>query len=59
MMACKEATRLMSQGMDRKLTVAEQVSLKLHLALCQGCRHFNRHIHFIRHAARRMVDRTD
>ncbi|WP_255698180.1 zf-HC2 domain-containing protein [Billgrantia desiderata] len=35
---CKEATRLMSLKLDRKLTFQERVSLRLHLTMCHACR---------------------
>ncbi|WP_137936561.1 zf-HC2 domain-containing protein [Chitinivorax sp. B] len=59
MLVCKEATRLVSEAMDRKLTMGEQLSLKFHLTICSGCRNFNKHMQFLRSAARRLVDRDD
>jgi len=41
MMNCREATRLMSEGQDRKLTLSENVELKFHLMMCKGCRNFS------------------
>ena len=39
MLSCREASRLMSDAMDRKLRHHEQLSLRFHLLLCQNCRH--------------------
>jgi len=40
MMNCKQATQLLSQAQDRKLKLAENVSLKVHTSMCKGCRNF-------------------
>jgi len=40
MMNCREATRLMSEAQDRKLTLTENAELKFHTLICNGCRNF-------------------
>ena len=40
MLSCREASRLISDAMDRKLSRYEQVSLRFHLLMCSNCRHF-------------------
>ncbi len=40
MMNCKQATRLLSDGQERPLTVAERSSLKFHTLMCTSCRRF-------------------
>jgi hypothetical protein len=52
MLSCKEVTRLVSQGLDRRLGFAERVRLRLHLAVCDGCSHFTKQMRFIRKAVR-------
>jgi hypothetical protein len=49
---CKEASRLQSAAMDRPLTLAEQVSLRLHTAVCDACRTVHRQLAFLRRALR-------
>lgn len=52
MLMCKEATRLMSLKLDRKLTFQERVSLRLHLSMCRACRECDRQftlLHEARH----------
>jgi len=56
MMSCKIATRLASEAMDRKLSTAEHIQLRFHLAICNGCRNFTRQIGLIRNAGRRLPD---
>jgi hypothetical protein len=38
---------------DRRLTSAEQVKLKLHLAACKACTAFERQLRLLREAMRR------
>ena len=41
MLSCQEATRLMSEKLDRKLALVEVMNLRFHLMMCKGCRHFD------------------
>jgi hypothetical protein len=56
-LTCKEATRLVSQGLDRHLGLLERVKLRLHLLICDGCSNFSRQVKFLRDAVRRLADR--
>ncbi|MDE1943831.1 MAG: zf-HC2 domain-containing protein [Betaproteobacteria bacterium] len=56
MLNCKEATTLMSRGMDGKLTLWQKAGLRLHLMACDGCTHFSRQIGFLREALRRLPE---
>jgi hypothetical protein len=56
MLSCKEATQLVSQGLDRRLGFGERVALRLHLLICDGCTHFKKQTAFLRKAMRRLVD---
>jgi hypothetical protein len=56
MLSCKEATQLVSQGLDRRLKLWERVTLRVHLAICDGCTHFSRQMAFLRRAVRRLSD---
>lgn len=59
MLSCKEATRLMSAGQDRKLGAAEKLQLRLHLAVCSGCRNFRSQMDFLRAACRGFLGRAE
>lgn len=37
MISCKKASRLMSEGMDRRLSLKETINLKMHLLMCGAC----------------------
>lgn len=41
MLTCKHASQLISQSLDRRLTMRERWSLKLHLLICRFCRRFS------------------
>jgi hypothetical protein len=49
--SCKDATRLQSESMDRKLSGWEQMGLTLHLLLCKWCRRYRQQLGFLRSAA--------
>ena len=50
LLSCKETTRLLSQGEDRKLAFGERVALRVHLAICDGCRNVSAQFRFLRSA---------
>ena len=56
MLTCKDTSRLLSQAEDRKLGFGERVGLRLHLAICSGCRNAARQFAFLRRAVRRLAD---
>ena len=52
---CKHTTRLVSQGLDRELAFGERVALRVHFALCVGCRRASRQMQFLRRAVQRLA----
>ena len=54
--SCKDSTRLASQGLDRDLAFGERVALRLHLALCLGCRRTRDQMAFLRRAVRELAE---
>lgn len=58
-LTCKEATALVSQGLDRQLSRWERVKLRLHLTVCDACSNFVKQSAFIRRAVRRLADGDD
>ena len=42
MRSCRHATRLISDGLDRSLTLTERLCLGVHLFGCPPCRRFRR-----------------
>ena len=55
MLSCKEVTRLLSEGQDRKLTLSEKVQLEMHLTICKGCKNYKAQMSFLRTACQRYV----
>lgn len=54
--SCRESTRLASQGLDRELAFGERVALRVHLAICVGCRRAGRQMEFLRKAVRELAE---
>ena len=53
---CKEASRLQSQALDRKLSLMQQIGLRIHLLLCKWCRRYGKQIGFLHDAAHEYPD---
>ena len=49
--SCKEAARLQSAALDRKLTFLQRFGLRFHLVLCKWCRRYAKQVTFMRSAA--------
>ena len=49
---CQQIVEKISQSMERKLTLRESITLKLHLWICAWCQWYLEHLHLIRDAAR-------
>ncbi len=49
-LTCKEASRLISQGMDRRLSITEKIGLRLHVGICDACTRFTSQVKFLRDA---------
>lgn len=59
MLNCREATRLMSEAQEHPLKLGENLSLKMHVMMCSGCRNFGKQMHTLRQIARAYVDGAD
>jgi Putative zinc-finger len=49
-LTCKEASRLISLGLDRKLSLGQRTSLRLHLTMCAACTKLKAQFEFMRRA---------
>ncbi|MBS6360768.1 zf-HC2 domain-containing protein [Burkholderia sp.] len=49
---CKAVTRLLSDALDRPLTIHERMQVHVHLPTCSGCRQYRKQIALLREAAR-------
>ena len=57
-LSCKEVTRLVSQGMDRRLPLGRRLALRVHFAICDGCTNFRKQMQFLRQALQELRERT-
>jgi hypothetical protein len=48
---CRDAARLQSEALDKKLSLAQRLGLALHLMICKWCRRYGKQIRFLRGAA--------
>lgn len=56
---CREATQLTLQAEDRRNSLAERLTVRLHHRLCSNCRHFARQVALMRQASARWRQYTD
>jgi predicted anti-sigma-YlaC factor YlaD len=54
--SCRRATELLSEQLDRELSLEEKAALKAHLLICRGCRAVDHQFRFLRDAIRTLVD---
>jgi hypothetical protein len=54
--SCREATRLVSQRLDRRLPFGRRLALRVHLLICDGCSNFSKQVLFLRKAMKRLAD---
>ena len=45
--SCREVSRLVSESLDRKLTLKERIGLRIHLFICEFCRRYEKQIAFL------------
>jgi hypothetical protein len=50
---CKEVHRLVSEGLDRNLTLTERSRVQMHLLVCRACDRFNGQMGMLRKAMQR------
>lgn len=49
---CKEVHRLVSEGLDRELSLVERIRMRMHLLICRACQNFNNQMDLLRRAMR-------
>lgn len=50
LVSCREATQLLSQREERRLSLPERVKLGLHLGVCEACSRFAAQLRLMREA---------
>ena len=56
MLSCKDATRLISESMDRSLPLRRRIGVRIHLFICRFCARYERQLLLLRETARRMAE---
>lgn len=56
MYSCQEASRLISDALERKLAPTERLRLRLHLVFCKMCRDYEQNIHMLESTLSRLND---
>ncbi|WP_430417969.1 zf-HC2 domain-containing protein [Methylibium petroleiphilum] len=50
LISCRQSARLLSGRLDRRLSPAERVTLRMHLAICKVCPVFDRQLRLMSRA---------
>ncbi len=58
MLTCKETARLISEGLDRKLSLWQRMNLRLHLMMCGACSAYRRQVETLNRIVRRRFDES-
>lgn len=56
-LTCKEASRIISSGLDRDLSVAQRAALRYHLVVCDACSQLKTQFEFLRKALAALAGR--
>lgn len=59
MPTCKEVHRLVSEAMDRDLSLTERLRVRMHMLICVACSRFERQMALLRSALRRFPGPDD
>jgi hypothetical protein len=59
MLTCKQASQIISQSLDRKLSWNERFALYLHLFICKYCLRFSQQLHTLRVSLRRISENVE
>lgn len=59
MLSCKDVSQIISQSLDRPLTMRERFALKLHLLICKYCKRFSQQLQTIRVALKLTTSAID
>ncbi|MFZ6864287.1 zf-HC2 domain-containing protein [Undibacterium sp. Ji67W] len=57
--SCKQAHRIVSEGLDRSLSMSERARLTMHLSICDACTNFNGQMQLLRKAMHKVSHDVD
>ena len=56
MRSCRDITALVSQSLEKRLSLGERLAIGIHVTMCSRCRNFQSQTQFIRKAAHRYTE---
>lgn len=56
LLKCRETHQLVSEGLDRQLSLGERSQVRLHLAMCDACSRFEQQMHMLRDNLRQLPE---
>jgi hypothetical protein len=59
MFNCKQASELVSQSLDRPLTITERMSVRIHLLICKACARFGRQLAIMQVTIKKFIADTE
>lgn len=59
MLSCKQASELVSQSLDRHLTMRERMSVRFHLLICVACARFGHQLAFMQITIKKFITDTE
>jgi hypothetical protein len=54
--ACQDTARMLSDAMDRPLSLRQRLDIKLHLMICTWCARYEKQLRFIRDVLHRQAE---
>jgi hypothetical protein len=56
MPACREVSRMVSDGMDRRLPLRRRLLIRMHVSMCVLCRRYEKQLHLVREGVGRYAN---
>jgi hypothetical protein len=53
---CRQVVRILSQGMDKKLSLKTRLLLKVHYLICRWCQRYFEHLRYLRKFSRQFPE---
>jgi hypothetical protein len=53
---CRQVVRILSQGMDKKLSLKTRLLLKAHYLICRWCQRYSEHLRYLRKFSRQFPE---
>jgi hypothetical protein len=54
---CPEVIRILSEGMDKKLSLATRIKLRVHFLMCSFCERYMKQLKYMRQVAREFPEK--